>query len=281
VVEGALDADDPKAALVSLLVSRRLEVGAAGDMAAALSSGGEGAAAAVTGVLEHIAELLATLLAAASRKSRKALLELLGRVESACESTDARWGDGVAVCGEEDLERLGSLLAHASEIDDGDALDEAVAIVSELLDCMEQCGSAALQAVSALQSALGGSVDDAALVGAFEMLRCLSAEHQASVSSKEVMAAELIMGCLGSEAPGANMHYQLRESGSMALFALGCRNGLALCGTLEFVTAVCAMSIVGFETLLKVLKTASPDSVVLEELVALSAATACGTALGD
>ena len=221
-VEDALDADDPKGALVSLVVSRRLEAGAVGDLVVGLSAGGEPAAEVVTGVLECISEALDAVSAAAPRRSRKALLELIDRAESTCESIDAAWGDGVAACGGEELERLASLLARGSEVGEGTPSEKAVLIVTELLDCLDECGSVAMQAVSALQSAVGDAGGDGAVVGALELLRCLSLEHLEDVSSKEVMAAELVMGCL-VPVSGAALGCQLRESGCMALFVLACR----------------------------------------------------------
>ena len=278
-VEGALDLGDPKAALVSLVVARRMEVGVVGDLVETLRGGGEEAAAAVTEMLERVTELLDAQSSATPRKSRKGLLELLDRVESVCESIDAEWCDGVAVCEGEELERLGSLLVGASDLGDGVSAEEAVSMVSELLDCVEECGSVVVQAVSGLRRAAAGGVggDDARL-GAFEMLRCLSPERQGSVSSKEALAAELVMECLASES-GSDVGCQLRESGCMALFALGCRNGVAVCGTMEFVSVTHAMMQTGFESLVRLVKAESPDSDVLAELAASSAATLCGFSL--
>jgi hypothetical protein len=199
-VEGAFDADNPKAALVSLVVVRRMELGAVCDFVEKLRGGGEEAAAAVTEMLEGVIELLDAQSSAAPRKLRKGLLELLDRVETACESSDAEWCDGVAVCEGVELERLGSLLVSASDLGSGVSAEEAVSLVSELLDCVEECGSVVVRAMSGLRRASAGGVggDDACL-GAFEMLRCLSAERQESVSSKEALAAELVMECLASE----------------------------------------------------------------------------------
>jgi hypothetical protein len=206
------------------------------------------------------------------------LLELLDGVESACESIDGVWCDWVAQYGGEELERFGSLLARASEITEGDASDEAVVIVSELLECLEEYENVALQAVFALQKALRGAGTDAAIVDAFEMLRVLSPQHQATVSSKEVLAAELVMSYFVPES-GAAIGCQLRESGCMALFALGCRNGVALCGTMEFVSVTNAIKQTGLESVVRLVKVESSDSDVLDELAATCAASMCGSNL--
>jgi hypothetical protein len=278
-VEAALEADNPKSALVGLLVGRGLETEGVGDLVAALRGGGDAAATAVACALEHIVEVLDASSSAAPRRSRKGLLELLDRVEAACDSIDVAWGDGVAACGEEELLGLGALLARASEIGEGLPVEELVSSVSGLLECVEQCGSAAVQAVSALQSAVGGSGGEDALVDALEMLRCLSPERQ-TVSSKEVRAAELVMGCLVPES-GAGVACQLRQSGCMALVVLACRNGLPGCGTVRFVSTGTAMMKNGHESLGELLRAVRPDAEVLEELAACSAATVHGFLLGS
>jgi hypothetical protein len=213
---------------------------------------------------------------AAPRKSRKGLLELLDRVELVCESIDAEWCDGVAVCEGVELERLGSLLVDASDLGVGVSSEEAVSMVSEFLDFVEECGSVVVQAVSRLRSAGAEGVGSGdARLGAFEMLQCLSPEHQGSASSKEAVAAGLVMECLAPES-GAEVGYQLRESGCMALFAIGCRNGVVVCGTMEFVRIANAMMQTGMDSLVRLLMAESPDSDVLAELAASSAATVCG-----
>ena len=136
-----MDADDVKAALVSLVVAWRMEVGVVGDLVEKLRGGGEEAATAVTEMLERVTELLDAQSSATPRKSRKGLLELLDRVELACESIDSGWCDGVAVCEGDELERLGSLLVSASDLGGGVSSEEAVLMVSELLLCVGECGS--------------------------------------------------------------------------------------------------------------------------------------------
>jgi hypothetical protein len=120
---------------------------------------------------------------------------------------------------------------------------------------------------------------DGARFGAFEMLRCLSPERQGSVSSKEVSSAERVMECLASES-GLDVRCQMRGSGCMALFALGCRNGVAVCGTMEFAGLTHAMMQTCFESLVRLVHAESTDNDVLDELAASCAAILCKWNLG-
>ena len=82
----------------------------------ALQAGGETAADALTAVLDHAMDALEQQSMASPRKSRKAVRELLDRVESAADSIDAAWCDGVsgdAGCAEE----LSDLLAAVEALD--------------------------------------------------------------------------------------------------------------------------------------------------------------------
>jgi hypothetical protein len=219
-------------------------------------------------MLKGVTELLDAQSSATPRKLCKELLELLDRVDSACESIDAEWCDGVAVCEGEELERLGSLLVSASDIGGGVSSEEAVLMVLELLDCVEECGSVVVQALSGLRSAGGQGVGgENVCLGAFDMLKCLSPERQGSVSSKEVITAELVMECLVPDS-AAEVGCALRESGCMALFALGCRNGVELCGTIEYVNVTMSKMVgTGMQLLFEsVGSSMSTDSDVLEEV---------------
>ena len=114
------------------------------------------AAVAVTEMLESVTELLDARSSATPRKLRKGLLELLDRVGSACEWIDAEWCQAAWRCAREKLERLGSLLVSASDLGGGVSSEEAVSMVSELLGCVGECGSVAVQAVSGLRGAAAG-----------------------------------------------------------------------------------------------------------------------------
>jgi hypothetical protein len=78
---------------------------------------------------------------------------------------------------------------------DVDAADmESVASVSELLECLAQCGSPVLQSLAVLQS--GADQSESARVSALEVLRGLPRERVAVVSSDEVSAVEVVLGCI-------------------------------------------------------------------------------------
>ena len=177
----------------------------------------------------------------------------------------------MALCGEEELARLGSLLVGGAEMKEGASAEDAVSAVSGLLDCMDGCGSVVVQAVGELRRAVGSVGEDGPL-GALEMLRSLSAERQGSVCGTEVTAAELVMRCLAPES-GAEVGCGLRESGCMALFALGCRNGVAVCGTIEFLDVALGKIVrSGLQSLLGSVSTSmSADSVILAEVAAVAA----------
>jgi hypothetical protein len=206
------------------------------------------------------------------------LLELLDRVESVCESIDAEWCDGVADCGVKELERIGSLLVSASHVKDGLPAEETMANVSELLECLEECGSIVGKVVCGLRSARLGPGSGDMPLRALAVLRKLPPDRQAIVSDKEMVASKLVMGCLVPES-GAEVGCQLRESGCIALFVLACRNGLSVCGNIDFLDAVtCNMIPAGVQSLLQSLSP-SADNVVLEEMAAASAAVLCGNHL--
>ena len=86
VVEEARDADDPKAALMSLLVRRQVEAGSSAGLLLAISAGGESAVLMLVSVLEHASDVLDALSSSMPRRSRKAVLEVLTQVESVYES---------------------------------------------------------------------------------------------------------------------------------------------------------------------------------------------------
>jgi hypothetical protein len=231
VVEEARDADNAKAALVELLVKRKAEASSSADLLWAISVGSEVAVGVLVPVLEHASDVLNALSASMPRRSRKAAREALDRVESVCESVDISLCDGIAQCGVRELEVLASLLASVQELDVGAADVDSVASVSLLLECLARCGSAVLQSLVVLRSDAVHS--ESARVSALEVLRDLPREHLEVVSLDEVSAVEVVLGCMG-ESLGAGV----RVSACMALFALGCRNGIAACGTEEFARGV-------------------------------------------
>ena len=155
-MDEAEEADDVKAALVEVLVARHREVGAAGRMVTTLKGGGNAAVELVASVLEHAASVLDGVSLTTPRKGRKALLEVVERVEALMESLDAEWVDGVSKCGKKDLDVLGTLLAQGA---DGSNVDIAAHTV-EMLECLDRCGSVVVQSMAVLGRGGAGGVSE-------------------------------------------------------------------------------------------------------------------------
>jgi hypothetical protein len=86
-VDAALEAAEPKAALVALLLESALAAGSAAGPLQALSAGGEAAAAIVETVLAHGLDVLDGLAMVAPRRGRRGALQALaGRVEAAVDA---------------------------------------------------------------------------------------------------------------------------------------------------------------------------------------------------
>ena len=92
-VDSALDADDPKTALIDLIVQQVASRGPLDRMLSVVASGGEASAEMVKIVLDHALDVLEELSMASPRKSRKAIRELIERVECVLESVDDEWCD--------------------------------------------------------------------------------------------------------------------------------------------------------------------------------------------
>jgi hypothetical protein len=266
LVEDALDADEPKAVLMELVVMRQAEAGSSADLLLAISAGGEVAVGVLVPVLEHASDVLDALSASTPRRSRRGMLEVIERVESVCELVDASSCNGIAQCGTSEVEGLVSWLVCVQELDVGTADAESVASVSELLKCLARCESAVLQSLAVLKSDAGQSEEKR--VSALEVLRGLPCEHLEAISSDEVSAVEVVLGCM-KEPLGAGV----RGSACMALFALGCRNGVMVCGTVDFMRAATgACNIEAIDLMLAALDVGESTGEVLE---LLSAAAAC------
>jgi hypothetical protein len=138
-LEDALDAEDPKRALVELVVAGRQRAPASGPevaMLVVLQRGGEPAALAIGDVLEQALVALEQSSLASPRKApRKALLELMARVEGGLDTIDASWADALSRCSDDDLQRASALLAACG----GSRTENAAAAASELLGCLERC----------------------------------------------------------------------------------------------------------------------------------------------
>eukprot|EP01046_Picozoa_sp_COSAG06_P078349 COSAG06_NODE_25975_length_624_cov_20.681905_1_plen_207_part_11 len=181
----------------------------------------------LSGVLDHALDVLEHLSVSSPRKSRKALLETMERIEAVMESMDTEWCDGVSQCGDDELDRLSGLIVCLRGLSSTSVVSAASGAVSEMLDCLDRCGSVVVQSMSALT---GSGSDVAMRVSALETLRGLSESRLECVSADESAAFEAVKrnlsgldACFGDEV----------VSGCMAMFTLGCRNGLAVCGSVE------------------------------------------------
>ena len=188
-VEGAMDGDDPKASLIALIVEMASRRGPAEQILSALQAGGETAAGALTAVLGHAIELVDHHAVSSPRRSRKPLMELLDRVESAAESISAGWLDGVTG-NAGSLEELSGCIAGVEGLDvASSSLSDTVSCVSALMDCVDRCGNVVLRSTAVLNS---GEADAAGRLDALEALRALSEARQTEISEAEVCA----FGCV-------------------------------------------------------------------------------------
>eukprot|EP01050_Picozoa_sp_SAG11_P042013 SAG11_NODE_19139_length_473_cov_1.288770_1_plen_120_part_10 len=80
-----VDAADSKATLIALLIQHWRDTGAMADVARALEAGGEEAVGVLGACLDHAVEVLDLLSTSLGRRERKAVMELLDRVESVSE----------------------------------------------------------------------------------------------------------------------------------------------------------------------------------------------------
>jgi small GTP-binding protein len=137
-VEDAMLAEDPKAVLAGLLMARRTEYG---GLLRLLGAGGEAALAVLAPVLEHATDVLDVLSMAAPRQSRKPTLQVLDRVDAACQSVNAQWCDQLTTCGGAELEALASLLVDVQQLHVDMSAVQAARTVSQLLESLERCGA--------------------------------------------------------------------------------------------------------------------------------------------
>eukprot|EP01051_Picozoa_sp_SAG22_P004369 SAG22_NODE_231_length_14551_cov_22.298090_19_plen_595_part_00 len=279
--DAVFDSDDPKAALVALLVQRRRELGALGDVLPALAAGGEEADSVLGACLEHAVEVLDSLSVSLSRRERKSVMELLDRVEGVASGVvDAEWCEGLVRCSRSELERLGSSVVDVATLviggggggggGGGEAPSSSGAVVSavlELLTCVERCGSTVLRALAVLS---GGEQSEEVLVIALEALRLMSDDHQESVSVDEVAAGIAILPHMAGMCPLGT-----RVSASMALFTLVCRNGVELCSAEGAGEAICSSSASGAQSLVAAAASAEAAAgIVSADALGIAGATA-------
>ena len=236
--EEAMDHDDPKGAVIRLIVEAEASRGPADRAATCLRVGGDAAAEMITGALDHAMDVLEQLSTSTPRKSRRCLLEIMERVEAVLDSVDVEWCDGVSRCGDGELESLCGLLVRVRGLSSSSAVSDAYDAVSDVLECLDRCGSVVMQSMCVLSAGAGAGA--ASVVGALESLRGLSEERLDCVSADEAAAYDVVKlhmcgleSCVGAEA----------VSGCMALFTLGCRNGMALCGTVEVMELATGMGV--------------------------------------
>ena len=235
-IEDALDEDNPKAALIGLIVASVQQRGPADRLLLCLSGGGDAAADAIDRVLEQGMHVFEQLLVTSPRRERKSAREALASLERASEMVDSAWCDGMCACGDDELSVLVGHLLGVEALSSCEGVSDVsvsdrVSMVSEMVRCLDRCGSRVVQSVCLLRRLCSSdSSSSVSCVGALEVLRGLSPERvrgEEVCDRDEVAAFELVMGrmsecgeCVGDEV----------VSGCMSLFTLGCRIGLAVCG---------------------------------------------------
>ena len=222
----ALDTEDPKTALIKLLVEHAASQGPIDMIRALLRAGGEDALTMIAEVLDHTIETMEQVTVASPRRARRSLREIIDRAERVFDSIDSQYCDGISRCADADVDSLSLLLAKA--MDTTESADSS-SVVTNVLDCLEHCGSAVLQSVSLLVDV---ESDAGQRVSALEVLRGLSEARLEVASSDECGAFDVVKGRLASSKAGVGAEV---VSGSMVLFTLGCRNGVAACGSVDFI----------------------------------------------
>eukprot|EP01045_Picozoa_sp_COSAG04_P006490 COSAG04_NODE_320_length_16877_cov_26.485401_1_plen_4766_part_00 len=225
-VDDAMDGDEPKAALINLIVavSKR---GPADRLLSTLQTGGKAAADTLSSALDHALDVLEQLSMSSPRKSRKSILELMESVEVLAESVDEDWCDGVSCCGPARLEALSSRLLAARELQPA---GDCVPVVSSLLESLRSCGSVAVQCESVLGADAGS--DEAARLGALECVRGLSRASLGRASESEASLFDVLKDHLCGDSESA-LSCEERLSCWLSLFVLGCRNGLSVVARMD------------------------------------------------
>ena len=136
----------------------------------------------LSSVLEHGIDVLEQCAASLPRKTRRSVREVIDRAEAFVDSIDTAWCDGLSRCDGDALSGLGELLCTVQGFDAGSCdASAASSNVTELLDCLERCGSVAVQCLSALDT----GADESARMGVLECVRELSTDHLESESESE------------------------------------------------------------------------------------------------
>eukprot|EP01052_Picozoa_sp_SAG31_P002380 SAG31_NODE_84_length_27014_cov_3.743006_7_plen_1064_part_00 len=242
-LESAEEADDVKAALVELIVSRQCKLRAMEQTTAVLASGGQETIELISHILEKAAQFMEVAVSSTPRKGRKAMRELLDRVESLVEVVNVQWCARLTKCSQEDLAQLGSAVASLSEVLSGQEPHPSATVeVLELMECLDRCGSVLLQSVAILSAPLGTQSHETYST-ALEHLRMLSLERLESTSLDEVAASVVVSAHMSDD----RMSVVVRASANLALFALGCRNGLEACVAEGVWENICSSIAAGLE----------------------------------
>jgi hypothetical protein len=192
-----------------------------------LCAGGAAAAAVLGPALERATVALEIQSPTASRAARRANRRLLDRLEGfEPEALDAARCDRIARVRRAELE---AVCARISAVDraaaaTADAPEGVAVAVSELLDSLERCDGAALQAASLLRA--GGSPETSA--DALGLLCSLPRDSLAGPSLDERAALGAVIGLAAPPRCAAE-----RASAWVALYALAVRNGLDVAASRE------------------------------------------------
>eukprot|EP01045_Picozoa_sp_COSAG04_P003104 COSAG04_NODE_122_length_24803_cov_180.609415_6_plen_2065_part_01 len=233
-VDDAMDSDDPKASLVSLIVEVVSSRGPSERILSALQAGGETAAESVSAVLDHAMDVLEHLSVSSPRKARKSVREVLESAVELMEGVDDSWCDGVSQCGAERLEALADGLLAVQVLTAEQPVSDSASVISSLLECLRGCSSVAVQCSSVLAAA--GS-DEGARLCALECVRALPCERLESVSADESAACTALCDHVLADRETV-LSSDERACGMMAVFALGCRNGLAVTASPDLLVRV-------------------------------------------
>ena len=217
-IEEALDADDPKAELVDLVLVAHAGAHPACDLQA------------LPALLEKAIEAIEHLSIASPRRLRREARGVVDRAEATLDDMVDDWSDGLSQCGADELERLAAAMTAVENLSSAAATPNvAAARLAALLDACDRCWAVVPRAASALRN---HASDTLTRSRALESIRCLSEERLDAACADEAAAYEAVQSyvrgldaCVGTEV----------VSGCMALYTLCCRNGLALCGSADVI----------------------------------------------
>eukprot|EP01045_Picozoa_sp_COSAG04_P012082 COSAG04_NODE_800_length_10199_cov_36.147327_1_plen_2772_part_10 len=257
-VDDAMDGDDPKAALIALIVMAASSRGPAERLLSALQAGGDTAADVLAPTLDHATDVLEQLSVSSPRKSRKLVRELLESVEDLSDTIDKDWCDGVSQCSSDRLEALLSQIVAVEGMAADQAASDCSSLVSALLDSLRECGSVVVQCESVLCG--GAECDETARLGALDCVRGLSTDRLHSVSDSEASLFGVLKDHLcGSESA---MSCQEQLSCWLSAFVLGCRNGVSVVARVDVLEPLMAALDMSVASLGAVVASGSTDGAI-------------------